>query len=271
MARDAGAPVRAQFANATTSGDQSVIFVGAIDQLPAGLLGRVKVSSNLRMIWQSTPAPNRLNPPGVAGAPTGTTDQQLANSEYSSFVGRMTLDQGDTTTGEIRRRWLETLQPRGILQHTVMSLKDWMEQTFSLSLASLSLDDKSRLPYEPPQRTTLLLAQSRTDGAGTWTLVTARTEEALAEEMARLTEPMLWSQVSGRAAALEPSEAKLDTRPIDDYGFVQTQPFSLLNLRLVAANWMSINILQYALLMVACCTLLGAATYLLLGRLGRRS
>jgi hypothetical protein len=32
---------------------------------------------------------------------------------------------------------------------------------------------------------------------------------------------------------------------------------------------MSGNILQYALLMLACCTILGAATYLLLNRLGR--
>jgi hypothetical protein len=32
---------------------------------------------------------------------------------------------------------------------------------------------------------------------------------------------------------------------------------------------MSINILQYALLMVACCALLGAATYLMLNHLGR--
>ena len=43
------------------------------------------------------------------------------------------------------------------------------------------------------------------------------------------------------------------------------------NLRLVAANWMSANILQYALVMLACCTFLGVATALLLSRLGRRS
>jgi hypothetical protein len=52
---------------------------------------------------------------------------------------------------------------------------------------------------------------------------------------------------------------------------VQTQPLSLTNLRLVAANWMSANILQYALVMLACCTFLGVATALLLSRLGRRS
>jgi hypothetical protein len=63
---------------------------------------------------------------------------------------------------------------------------------------------------------------------------------------------------------------KLQVEPINDFRFVQTLPPSLTNLRLVAANWMSANILQYALLMLVCCVFLGAATYLLLNRLGRR-
>jgi cellulose synthase operon protein B len=267
MARDSGEPVRAQFANAATAGDQSVIFIGTIDQLPPGLLGRVKVSDNLRMIWQSTPAPVNLNPAG-----SESSNGLLGNAGSGIPSGRMTLDQGDlNSTEEIRKRWTETFQRRGILQQTFDTLRGWMEQTFNLSLASLKFDDASSFPYEPPQRTTLLLAQNRTSGPGSWTVVTARTEEALAKEMARLTSPLLWSQVSGQAVALEPAEARLDIRPISDVGFVQTQPLSFMNLRLVAANWMSINILQYALVMVIFCILLGSATYLLLNRLGRRS
>jgi hypothetical protein len=89
--------------------------------------------------------------------------------------------------------------------------------------------------------------------------------------MARLADPMLWSKIAGRAVALEPREMKLQIEPINDYRFVQTQPPSLGNLRLVAANWMSDNILQYALVMLACCTFLGIVTALLLSRLGRSS
>ncbi|MFC4175678.1 cellulose biosynthesis cyclic di-GMP-binding regulatory protein BcsB [Microvirga sp. GCM10011540] len=272
MARDSGAPVRAQFANAASLSDRSVVFVGAIDQLPAGLLDRVNVSENLRMIWQSTPSPGRLAPSGAAESRSESQGLQVASTQYDPTMSRMVLDQSDmNSTDEVRRRWSESIQRRGIIQQTIASFKDWMERTFNLSLASLSLEDKGSLAYEPPQRSTLLLAQNRTEGAGTWTLVTARTEESLAQETARLAAPMLWSQVAGRAAALEPSEEKLAVQPIDDFIFVQTLPLSFWNLRLVAANWMSINILQYALLMVACCTLLGAATYVLLSRLGRRS
>lgn len=260
MARSAGRPVRAQFASAASTDDEAVLFIGAVDQIPSGLLGRVRVSEHLRMIWPATPPQ------------AGNASQDVANAEFSMTVKPNPLDQsGTASTDEIRKRWSESFQRRGILQQTMGSFQDWMEQTFSLSLASLSLNARVDNPYEPPQRATLLMAQNRTPEAGIWTLVTARTEEALAAEMARLADPILWSQVSGRAVALDPRESKLQVEPIRDYSFVQTQPFSLPNLRLVAANWMSANILQYALVMVVCCLFLGSATYLLLKRLGRPS
>lgn len=267
MARDGTTPVRAYFVNAASAGDHSVIHIGAVDQLPAGVLGRVNVSENLRTLWQSTPAPNWSLPTGTK---PDTASQAPTKTITAISTSKVAADQADqASTDEIRQRWLETLQKRGFLQRTMESFTTWMEGTFNLSVAKLALEDQGDRPYEPLQRTSLLLAQSRADGTGTRTLVTARTEEALAAEMARLTSPMLWPQVSGRIVSLDPTEDKLDIQPIDSFTFVPTQLFSLWNLRLVAANWMSVNILQYALLIVACCTLLGAATYLLLNRLGR--
>lgn len=266
MARDANAPVRAYFVNAASANDVSVIHVGALDQLPPGLLGRVNVSENLRNIWQPGPASSWAYPtahPEGQGRPA----QKTASAAPG---GRTAAEPTEpVTTDEMRRRWAENLQRRGFLQRSLESVTEWMETTFNLSLAKLTLEDRKDTPYEPPQRTTLLMVQSRADGPGTRTLVTARTEEALADEMIRLTHPMVWSQVSGRAVALDPTEEKLEVEPIDSFSFVQTEPFSFTNFRLVAANWMSVNILQYALLVVVCCTLLGAATYLLLNRMGR--
>jgi len=267
MARDANAPVRAYFVNAASANDVSVIHVGALDQLPPGLLGRVDVSENLRNIWQPGPASSWSFP---TAQPEGQA-RPLQKTASAAPAGRVVTSEPaePLTTDEMRRRWAESLQRRGFLQRTLESITNWVENTFNLSLAKLALEDRKDQPYEPPQRTTLLLAQSRADGPGTRTLVTARTEEALAEEMVRLTHPLVWSQVSGRALALDPTDEKLEIEPINSFTFVQTQPFSLTNLRLVAANWMSVNILQYALLVVVCCTLLGAATYLLLNRMGR--
>jgi hypothetical protein len=260
MARSAGAPVRAQFSNAASADDESVLFIGAVDQIPAGLLNRVKVSEHLRMIWPSTP---------TAGDRSGP---QMVSTEFSLPAAQASPDHTATaSTDEVRKRWSETFQRRGVLQQTIGTVQDWMEKTFSLSVSSLSLEERTDVPYEPPQRASLLVAQSRTEASGVWTLVTARTDKALADETARLANPMIWSQVAGRAIALEPREMKLQVEPIKDYRFVQTLPPSLTNLRLVAANWMSANILPYAVLMLACCTFLGVATSLLLNRLGRRS
>jgi cellulose synthase operon protein B len=216
------------------------------------------VTEHLRMIWPSTP---------VADSKGGA---QTASADFTMPLSQASPNQ-TASTDEVRRRWSDTFQRRGIVQQTIGSVQDWLEKTFSLSLSSLKLEERTDAPYEPPQRASLLMAQSRSEGSGVWTLVTARTDRALADEMARLSNPLLWSQVSGRAIALEPREMKLQVEPINDYRFVQTQPPSLTNLRLVAANWMSANILQYALVMLACCTFLGIATALLLSRLGRHS
>ncbi len=258
MARSGGAPVRAQFANAASADDESVLFIGAVDQIPAGLLSRVKVSEHLRMIWPSTPDER----PG----------QHMASTDFSLPAAQGAPDRSaSASTDEVRKRWSETFQRRGVLQQTIGTVQDWLEGTFNLSLGSLSLDERTDAPYEPPQRASLLVAQSRTEMSGVWTLMTARTDKALADETARLANPTIWSQVAGRAVALDPREMKLQVEPIRDYRFVQTQPLSLTNLRLVAANWMSANILPYALLMLACCTVLGIATSMLLNRMGRRS
>ncbi|MCG7393167.1 cellulose biosynthesis cyclic di-GMP-binding regulatory protein BcsB [Microvirga sp. ACRRW] len=260
MARSAGRPMRTQFASAVSADDESVLFIGAVDQIPAGLLNRVRVSEHLRMVWPATPLQSEAS------------SQKLASTEFSMNVQQNSVDRnGTASTDEVRKRWSESFRRQGVLQQTFGSIQDWMEQTFSLSVSSLSLNQRRDNPYEPPQRSTLLIAQNRAPEAGVWTLVTARSEEALAEEMARLADPLLWSKVSGRAVALDPREFRLQVEPIQDYEFVQTQPFSLWNLRLVAANWMSANILQYALLMVVFCLFLGSGTYLLLKRLGRPS
>ena len=53
--------------------------------------------------------------------------------------------------------------------------------------------------------------------------------------------------------------------------FFETQPFSLANYRLIAANWLSANILSYSASLFALCTMLGVATSALLTTLGRRN
>ena len=57
--------------------------------------------------------------------------------------------------------------------------------------------------------------------------------------------------------------------PVSNVEFFQTQPLSYSNLRLVAANALSENILLYAAMLVLFSIILGVATTWLTKRLGR--
>ena len=58
---------------------------------------------------------------------------------------------------------------------------------------------------------------------------------------------------------------------VDSTRFVATQPLTFANMRLVAANWLSSNILAYAVVFCVLSILLGIATSGLLRRFGRDS
>lgn len=260
MARSAGLPIRAQFDTPPSGGNGAVLFLGSVDELPQGLLSRVNVTDKLRILWPP------VQPSGDKPA------QQVANAEFSLPTSQVLLERNDAaSTADIRKRWRDTLERRGIIQQTIGKMTDWIEENFKLSAMNLPFETRPEAPYEPSPRSNLLMAQNRTEGTSTWTLVTARTEDTLAEGVARLTDPLVWAQVSGRVFAIGGGDQPVEMQPVSDYRLIQTQPVSPLNVRLVIANWMSINIFQYALIILGFCALLGGATYLLLNRIGRRT
>ncbi len=126
--------------------------------------------------------------------------------------------------------------------------------------------------YEPPSGASWLITESANpSGDGTWLVVTAPTEQALREGTNRITKPTLWSQIAGRATAFQLEPERVTVQPVDTFEFVTTEPLTPRNLRLIAANWLSTNVLPYALLIILGCMGLGLATHFLVGQLGRRS
>jgi len=86
-----------------------------------------------------------------------------------------------------------------------------------------------------------------------------------------LADPSSWSQLSGHLVAFS---AEAEPPRVLDSGaltFVASQEPSLGNYRLIVANWLSSNILSYALGLVVICIVLGVSTSRLLARLGRRN
>lgn len=106
---------------------------------------------------------------------------------------------------------------------------------------------------------------------GTWTVLSAPTGADLRAGMNAVAQEERWREVAGYATLEGKGMEELDTRPVSSARFVATQPLSFANLRLVAANWLSSNILAYAVVFCLLSILLGIATSGLLRRFGRES
>ena len=125
--------------------------------------------------------------------------------------------------------------------------------------------------YKPPQSADLIIAQqSDPTELGTWTAVIAPDSDSLARGVQAVAVHSEWDKLKGRIMVHERDGKDLSDVPVTRFRFVPTQPFSLENARLIAANWLSDNIMSYALLLAAGGILLGLATGGLLSLLGRR-
>jgi len=85
-----------------------------------------------------------------------------------------------------------------------------------------------------------------------------------------MTSQLDWPQISGRITVYSGKTGKIDTVPVSRFDLVMSQPWSLTNYRLIAANWLSSNILSYAFLLVIGSLLLGVSTASILSKIGRR-
>ncbi|AWI60582.1 cellulose biosynthesis cyclic di-GMP-binding regulatory protein BcsB [Sinorhizobium fredii] len=221
-------------------------------------------------------------------------DQLVADGRQALFIGampqlpKMVLTQAGIDTGS-QASWgsakdvaqgrntqtaLDEWQTRlkgGGWRSAIVDVESWIKDNFDISLNSLRLIPEAEAPFVPPDTATLLVAQSANPSENaTWTVVAAPSPKLLREGTAAIADTSRWSEISGHIATYEPVEDKVTVTPARRFGLVETQPPSFWNYRLIAANWLSTNILFYAVALVSLAVLLGLATAVLLGKLGRR-
>jgi hypothetical protein len=108
------------------------------------------------------------------------------------------------------------------------------------------------------------------NGGGTWTVVAAPTSGDLKDGLSAMSTETSWPQIAGHITTYTAGTNKIAAVPVTRFDFIPSQEPSLANYRLIAANWLSTNILSYAVLFVGSSILLGLATAALLSNLGRR-
>lgn len=217
-------------------GERNALFIGSISQMPPKVLSQLNIAPASITSWR---------PAGPLVAQEN--DSSRAFDQWRSRVS------GGAWRGQIS------------------SLQEWMHRNFDISLASLQFLPQSDAVFEPSAQQSLLVAQGRSpQGEATWTMVAAPTPADLRTGADALAQETMWRKISGRFTAYAAKTAELTSVPANRFDLVETQPRSLNNYRLIAANWLSTNILSYAVVFITLSLLLGIVTASLLSTLGRK-
>lgn len=148
--------------------------------------------------------------------------------------------------------------------------QQWFADRFDLQPDNFWLIRRADGAYVPQSRQGAILSQSVQAEGGVWTYLTIPDAEGFNAAVDRLMTPEIWWQVDGRVSAIGPDDESLLVLQPRDIHLVATQPWTLGNLRLVAANWLSTNVLVYALALGLAAVLLTMATTLMLNERGGR-
>ena len=100
---------------------------------------------------------------------------------------------------------------------------------------------------------------------------TATSGPALLEGTGRMIDTPKWRSIAGRVSTLAPGEDDITVIPANAVSIITPEPASPFNLRRVAANWFSGNVLYFALAIVAGAVLLMLVTSRVLTKVGRPS
>jgi hypothetical protein len=100
-------------------------------------------------------------------------------------------------------------------------------------------------------------------------VITAPSAKDLRQGVEAVTAQLNWPQIAGHITTYSSKTGTIESVPVTRFDFVQSGTWSFANYRLIAANWLSTNILSYAFLLIALSALIGVATASMLGKLGR--
>lgn len=237
MAVVAGRPIEVEPAAAPGAiGERDAIFIGSISQIPPAVLTQLNIATTSQASWRP-----------------------LSPAEADQSEPAVTFDD-----------WRSKVSG-GVWRGQITSFQEWLRRNFDISLSSLQFIPGSEETFTPSNTDSFLVAQGKSAAGGSsWTVVTAPSAKDLREGAEALTAQVNWPQLAGHITTYSNETGKVESVPVGRFDFVSSQPWSISNYRLIAANWLSTNILSYAFLLVVLSLLIGVTTASMLAKLGRR-
>jgi hypothetical protein len=273
FARAAALPDLQAFAGtgAPYGGGQSVpLLLGEGEQVtPAAMtwLARLAIASGtvvpvtLVGEGQLDPSANAL----VISPLVGLSDDLLNRSGVARTIS---AGPGATSDRAIVDRFNQTVgAPSG---NAIDTIRNWVADKVGLAPQNFWLTRPEDGAYLPQSSDAVVVAQAVQPQGGVWTFLTIPDANTLLGGVQRLTQTVNWRAITGRVSALGPNDPTVIAVQPGGRTLVQTQPFSLFNLRLVAANWLSTNVLEFTALLAGVALVLTLVTAALLRTLGRR-
>ena len=226
------------------------------------LLSRLAISSG-QVIEPRVVDPEALDPTShalIVGPMPSLPSGLLARGRVAEPVDGL---QHQDTDEDPLERWR---QAAGDGSRTIVeTMRDGIADWLGLAPENFWLLRRTDGAYLPQSSNAVVLSQAHQPEGGVWTTLTIPDPDAFTAATARLTSHDTWEQVAGKVSAVGAEDAAvLVVRP-RNVSLVPTQPFSLANFRLIAANWLSTNVLGYALVLAIGAILVTVATSLLLG------
>lgn len=279
-----GVPLPTRFlSNAVELEGQSAVIVGAAPDLDPQILDAAGLTSVVRAAW-ATPATLGGTPSATAATPDEYEsvlarlralrlgiEPDVPASTAADGAGQPPPDAAGPAS-EVYERWRSGVGGTGF-SDVVQRVTDWLRESFGLTLDMLHLAEAENRTVRLAPRTTVVLAQAQGPGTTvtTWTVVTAPSGPLLASGVEGITAPQTWFTMDGSVAAYQETTGLVqDFFPGERY-HVQTVPFSFQNARLIAANWFSINVLEYALALMLSSGSLGIVSWVLIRQIGREN
>lgn len=237
VAQVSGSPIALEpIAAASAVGGRNAIYIGTADQLPTTVLSQLNIDSNRMADWH------------------GTKPDMQENEDAAATV--------EAWRGRLRG---------GFFSQKMETFADWLKKTLDLSDGALRFLPGPEAIFSPGPADNLLLAQGLApDGEGIWTVLTAPDSEALRVTSNDLARQENWYKVSGRLVTYSGPTDEINAWPATRQSFLTPIDSSPGNYRLILANWLSSNLLSYALLVVFVACVLGITTSTLLRWIGRQ-